>query len=476
METGRVKKNTYFISISQVVQIVLSFVLVPVAARYLGDEGFGRYSFAFIFSYFLYLIDDLGISTYVTREISKNRDQAGKYFLNGFFLKIILFFITVILLGVYLSVSSFPRDKMIVVAIFGGFGILYSFNQLNYAVFRAFERMEYEMAIMMLEKLVMTVLGIIVLILGYGLIVFSWVFVISGFISFFTGLIIIRKKFIKSVGGLQFKFMKQMIAVSLLLGINMFLANIHGRIDTVILASMKSEDIVGWYASAMRLILALDVIPTILFTATFPRISRGLKEKIHNEDVSIIYSVGFKYLFYLAIPLIIGTLFVGDKIILLMYGSEFQNAVIVFHILIFSASFNFFNIFFSGFLYAWDKQKELAYLQIGSIFLNVLFNLLLIPKYNHLGAAFASVISHGFGFIIGFLMVHRKIHRIQAADLLKSLLASTIMAGFLYFSRIPLVLVIVFSVLIYLAILYVSGGIRLDEILIIKKPGTANVK
>jgi O-antigen/teichoic acid export membrane protein len=466
METGRVKKNTYFISISQVVQIGLSFILVPVAARYLGDEGFGRYSFAFIFSYFLYLVDDLGISTYVTREISKNRDQAGKYFLNGFFLKVLLIFVTVILLGIYLSVSSFPRDKMIVVAIFGGFGILYSFNQLNYAVFRAFERMEYEMAILMLEKLVMTILGIIVLIKGYGLIVFSWVFVISGFVSLITGLVIIKKKFIKRVGGLQFRFMKQMIAVSLLLGINMFLANIHGRLDTVILASMKGEDVVGWYASAMKLILVLDIIPTILVTATFPRISRGLKDKISNEDVSIIYSVGFKYLFYLAIPLIVGTLFIGDKIILLLYGDEFQNAGVVFRILIFAAAFNFFNIFFSGFLYAWNKQKELTYLQIGSIFLNVLFNLLLIPKYNQLGPAIASVISHGFGFIVGFLMIHRKLYHMQTADLIKPLFASAIMAGFLYFSRITLLLVI----------LYVTGGIRLDEILIIKKSGTSNAE
>jgi O-antigen/teichoic acid export membrane protein len=346
---------------------------------------------------------------------------------------------------------------------------------LNYAIFRAFERMEYEMALLVLEKVVMTSLGIFVLVRGYGLIVFSWVFVISGLINFCVGYTLIRKQFIQAGAKLQFYFMKQIVSVSFLLGMNMFFANIHSKIDTVILASMKSEAVVGWYASALKLILVLDVIPTILVTAVFPRISRGLKENFHGKDVATIYTVGFKYLFYLAIPLILGTLFVGDKIILLLYGDEYRNAIPVLHILIFTAGFNFFNIYFSGFLYAWNKQKALIYLQTGAIIINILFNLLLIPKYNHLGAAIASVVSHGFAFVVAFLMVHPKLHRLHLSDLLKSLVASGMMAVFLHFSRISLIPVIVISALIYLTVLYVLGGIRLEEILIVRKRGDGDV-
>ncbi len=468
-EPRSVKKNTYFITIGQIIQIGLSFVLVPIAARYLGDERFGRYSFAFIFSYFIYMIDDLGITTYVTREVAKNRDQASKYFVHGAFLKLCFLFIATLLLGLYLYFSSFPREKTLVVIIFGVYGICYSFNYLNYAIFRAFERMEYEMAILIFEKIVITALGIFVLIQGYGLIAFSWAFVISGFISFLAGYIIIRKKFIISGSRLQFHFMKQMVSVSIILGINVFFSTVHGKIDTVILASMKGEDVVGWYAAAMKLILVMDVIPTTLVTAIFPRISQGLKENIHNKEVSTIYSVGFKYLFYLAIPLIVGTFFTADKIILLLYGNEYQNAIGALRILIFSAAFNFFNIFFSGFFYALNKQKEFAYLQIGAIVVNVVFNLLLIPKYNHLGAAVASVLSHGFAFIVCFTIIHRKEYPIRVFDLLKALFSSGVMAVFLYFSRINLLITIIISILIYTVILYITKGIRLEEILIIRK-------
>jgi O-antigen/teichoic acid export membrane protein len=222
--------------------------------------------------------------------------------------------------------------------------------------------------------------------------------------------------------------------------------------------------------------LVLDVIPTILVTAVFPRISRGLKENVHGKDVSIIYTVGFKYLFYLVVPIILGTLFVGDKIILLLYGDEFRNAIVVLHILIFSAGFNFFNIFLTGFLYAWNKQKALIYLQTGAIIVSILFNLLLIPKYDHLGAAIASVISHAFAFVIAFLMVHPKLHCLHISDLLKSLVASGVMAVFLHFSRISLIPVVVISAMIYLIVLYMLGGIRLEEILIIRKRGDENVE
>ena len=63
--------------------------------------------------------------------------------------------------------------------------------------------------------------------------------------------------------------------------------------------------------------------------------------------ISIIYSVGFKYLFYLAIPLIIGTLFTADKIVLLLYGDEYRNAINALRILIFASAFNLYFLYFS---------------------------------------------------------------------------------------------------------------------------------
>ncbi|MFQ5627981.1 MAG: oligosaccharide flippase family protein, partial [bacterium] len=39
-----IKKNTLFLSIGQFVQLVLAFLTVPFAARYLGEAGFGQYS------------------------------------------------------------------------------------------------------------------------------------------------------------------------------------------------------------------------------------------------------------------------------------------------------------------------------------------------------------------------------------------------------------------------------------------------
>ena len=83
------KKNTYFIFTGQAIQMVLSFILVPIAARFLGEDGFGKYSLGMTISYLVLMINDLGINTYITREIAKRNDELNKYYANALIIKIL---------------------------------------------------------------------------------------------------------------------------------------------------------------------------------------------------------------------------------------------------------------------------------------------------------------------------------------------------------------------------------------------------
>lgn len=48
-------------------------------ARYLGDIGYGKYSFAVAFTALFSVLSDLGLSTLTIRDVAQDRSLANKY-------------------------------------------------------------------------------------------------------------------------------------------------------------------------------------------------------------------------------------------------------------------------------------------------------------------------------------------------------------------------------------------------------------
>src|SRR3989344_4401002 len=93
-------KNTGIYFFGEIVSILLSFLLIILIARYLGEVGLGKYSFVFAFVGIFSVLSDFGVSTLMTMEISKNKSMTKKFLNNMLSLKIILSVIVVILSAV----------------------------------------------------------------------------------------------------------------------------------------------------------------------------------------------------------------------------------------------------------------------------------------------------------------------------------------------------------------------------------------
>jgi len=462
-----VKTNTYFIAASQAFNLILALALNIMAGRYLGDEGFGKYAFATVLYYFVFLFDDFGIVTLFTREVARNRQEAGKYFTNSAVLKIILIAASALFLGSYLSFFSFPRDKTILIFLFGIYGILYSFNQLCSGVYRGFEKMQYEMFVVIIEKIIVTSAGIYVLVNGMGIVAFGSVFVLSGVISLVINLILVKTRFKIKRAPVNIFFMKGIFKAAVILGFFMFLAQAHARIDVLLLSAMKGDGVAGWYAAPYKILLFLEVIPTVLFTSTFPRLSRSyISDKAYVEKI---YTIGFKYLFYIAFPVVVGTLFLAPDIMSL-FGPDFAPSVTVLRIVIFAAGFNFFNIFTGGLLIASNRQKDVLKVQIGGLLLNLVINFILIPKYAQIGASIATFVSYGSVLAVTLVITHKSVCRLNQKNFFwKGMVSTSFMALFISFVHIAFVLRFVFAVTIYFIVLLIIKGIDFNELLHVKK-------
>ena len=137
-EIKRIFKNTTFLFVSHIINIALSFVLVVAIARYLGDEGLGKYSFAFAFAGLLSLFSDLGEMDFVLREVSKNKKLTEKYINNLAGLNLCLGVISIVIPAVIILLARQPLHMVYAVILASIATFFINYNKVYFVLFRSY--------------------------------------------------------------------------------------------------------------------------------------------------------------------------------------------------------------------------------------------------------------------------------------------------------------------------------------------------
>ncbi len=464
----RIAKNTSVLFLSELITRSLSFFLVIIIARYLGDVGLGKYSFIFAFVGLFYIISDFGMSTLMARDIAKNKLLTKKYIDNLFAFKVFLLIFTILAPTVFILFTDKAFDIKVGVLLAG---ISTSFNYLAYPfrnVFVAYEKQIYHAIYSTIERIIAFIFGIIVFYAGYGLIGFLMVLVFSNLISFIYSYLVVSKKFSKVGFELDFTFLKNILKESLPFWFTMIFITFYFRIDTVMLGFMKGFQPTGWYNAAYKIIDALSAIPFIVVLAIYPAMSRF--HKVQEKFLQLLYKKSFYYLFMLGLPLAIGTTLVADRLILFVYKSSFQNSAIALQVLIWALMFIFVNYVMGYLLNSIGKQILFTYSTGFCALLNIVLNFLLIPKYSYIGAGIATVFTELVNFLILFYLTSKAGYTLNLLSLLyKPILASIPMvASLLYLKNFHLLILVPSAIILYFVTLFFIGGIGKEEINLVK--------
>jgi O-antigen/teichoic acid export membrane protein len=461
MNTARkIAKNAFWLSAADIINKILSMVVMIYIARYLGTTYFGKYSFAIAFVSMFIFLTDLGLSFVLIREVAKDRTQAPKYLGNLTIIKLLLsiFVLTVIYLAI--NLMNYPPDTIVVVYIIALSSVVGSITGIFRSTIRAFERMEYDAILSVFEKILYVSLAVSILFAGYGVIALALVIAFVSGIGLVASIIITYLKFVKPVFEIDLRFWKKIFKPSISFALAGIFGSLFFSIDTVMLSLMKGDDMAGLYSAAYNLLAALIFIPSIFMNAAFPTFCNLYKSS--NESFIAGYEKSFKYLFILTLPIVVGTVILADKFILLIYGTEFQNSIMVLRILMWGFLFLSLTSISGVVLNSMGKEFTSMKAVVISAGLNVLLNLLLIPKYGLIGASLASVIALFLFFILNLYVVSKYLFVLNFFSItVKPLFSCMIMAIFLYYSKsliditflVPLAAIIYFSILLVVKVL-----------------------
>jgi len=441
-------------------------------ARYLGAKSFGILSFALALTAIFGAFGDLGLRQIATREVARNKSLAKKYLGNIIGVKIILVTIVLGILVLVINLLGCPEKTKAVVYLISLSIIFNAFLQAFYGIFQAHERMEFESAGNILRSSLLLVCVLFVIRNNSSILILAFSYSLVSAVTLGYAFIISLWKFEKPKIEIDWSFCKPTLKGALPFGLTAIFGMTYHWIGTVMLSTMKGDVVVGWYSAAYRIILVLLLIPSAFDMAVYPVMSRLYVSS--RNSLELMCEKGFKYLTFIGIPIGIGGMLLADRIILLVFGSEYSNSAIALKILIWSAVLIFIGTPFSDMLNSINKQVVLAKIVGVSAVSNVFLNLLLIPKYSYVGASIATVVSV-FLILIGVIITTSRIgYRIPIPriinPILKAMASSLIMGLFIigFKNIINLVLLITLAGIIYFSTMYLIKGFDKADLAIIK--------
>lgn len=461
-------KNSFFLFLGQIVTMAFSFILIIAIARYLGDVGLGKYSFAFALASLLLTSSDLGTCTLLLREVARNKTQARKYLSNVFTLNLFVLLVASAATLVFIFFTGKSLETILIVGIATAAIFLNTLTNPFRMIYTAFERVEHYSLVTAIERSLALLFGGLVLIKGFGIIALMCVFIVSYGVSFVLAWIITIKRFtgfsLEINIPLWVSFLKESIPFWLTALFMMF----YFKIDTLILSAIKGYAVVGWYNAAYKLIEPLSFVPFITLGAIFPIMSRFHVQS--KKMLAKLYSKSFYYLFLIAFPLSLGTTFLADRIISFIYKAQFTNSIIVLKILIWAEAILFLNYVMGYLLNSINKQKLFTYAVMVSALLNLTLNLILIPVYGYVGASAVAVVTQIINFSLLYYFCSKNNYSINfLKTIAKPLLAGIIMVALMFsLKSFHMFLIIPVAVTTYLAVLVITKGLGKEELDLVK--------
>lgn len=463
-------KNTSWLSISQVITSICAFLWTIIIARYLGVSDYGIVSFAVSFTGLLGIIMDLGMSTYVTREIAKNKNKLEKYFNNLFLFKLILAVLLFFISGILLYFLGYPSLTILITLIFALELIFMSMVAFFNGIFQAFEDVKYQAIGTILNSGLLLIGILITIFFDLGIIAIAFAYLLGYFVFFAYLAFNYIKRFNFPKFELDILFIKKVLLASIPFGLTNFFYTIYFSIDVVMLSYLTGDYATGLYKSAYNIINVFTTFFVVYQAVIFPVMSKFFKES--QNLIKISYELSVKYLLLIIVPLSVVVFLYARPIVDLIYRNQYFLASTPVQILIWTVSFLFVNGAASILLNSIDREKTVTKIYIVAAVFNVCLNLILIPALSYDGAAIATVLSE---ILITVMTLYHisKTDYLPDFNLLKSviklIICGIILAVILHFLNLSLFLAIPITIIVYLILLIITKSVDNTDKYVIKE-------
>jgi O-antigen/teichoic acid export membrane protein len=345
------------------------------------------------------IFTNFGLDLYLIREVSRNRDEAGRYFYNTTLLRLAMAVIGVGLVALFIigrqaTVNPpLPDYALLTLALLYAGLFPATLSKGMTSLYYAFEQAEKPAAIATITSINKAVFGVLALMLGFGIVGLASVSIINNLITFGV-LLWAGRDLIGRIATWRpdWPLLRTMRIEGLPLLLNHFLQTIFFQIDIIILEAMKGAVIVAQYSIAYKWVLAINIIPSFFTQALLPVMSRQAQED--KGALWRTYRFGIKLLLSLALPIAVGFTVLAEPLTYIMGGQQYLPAgAIAIQLMIWSIPIGWMNSLTQYVLVALDMQRMITRAFIAAVAFNIISNVIFIPQFSYQAAAITTIFS-----------------------------------------------------------------------------------
>jgi O-antigen/teichoic acid export membrane protein len=211
---------------------------------------------------------------------------------------------------------------------------------------------------------------------------------------------------------------KKLLRESCWLMLSGMAAIVYLKMDQVLLGKMSSTTEVGIYSVGARLSESWYFFPSAIVVSFFPQLlnSKSMGQAAYHRQLQRLNDFLCSTAFVVAIMVSAWS----EEIVTLLFGSEYSRAGQVLSIHVWSGIFIFMRELLSKWLIAEGLIKISLMTQLSGALLNLVLNLVLIPRHGAVGSAFATLISYSVAsyFALFFYRETRVMARVMTLSMI----------------------------------------------------------
>ncbi len=177
-------------------------------------------------------------------------------------------------------------------------------------------------------------------------------------------------------------------------GVAAAMATVYFYVDTLMLRPLVGDEAVAYYASAYRVMTFVLMVPVLFSQVIFPIFSRLWPAA--PEQLGLVLTRSTRFLFSLGVCVAATLPWVAQDVIALIFPVEYAPGGPALAVLALATVCVFVAYPHVLVVLASEGQRTMMWISTGGVVVNIVLNLVTVPRYGILGAAWATVATEAF--------------------------------------------------------------------------------
>lgn len=387
---------------------IFPLITFPYVSRILTPEGTGKVSFATsMISYFL-MFSQLGIPTYGIRACAKVRDNrkelakiTQELLIINLFMSAISY--TVLFLAIKF-VSRLQSEKTLYVII--SMTIILTSIGMEW-LYKALEQYTYITIRSVIFKFIALLAMFLLIHEKSDYVIYGGITILAASASNILNFINVHKYIdLKPVGSYDFKRHFKAIGTFFAMACA---TTIYTNLDKIMLGFLKTDIDVGYYNAAVKIKTILVSIVTAFGTVLLPRASYYVENDMMDKFKRITREA-LSFVFLLATPLLVYFILFAKEGIYFISGEAYAGSILSMQIIMPTLLFiGLTNIFGIQILVPLGKEKIVLYSEIAGVAIDLVINVLLIPRFASAGAATGTLVAEFVVLLVQYVALKNQV-------------------------------------------------------------------